>query len=350
MPSKAVAARRRCGCRRPCAAASASWSGASQRGSQRPGFGFNVVHDRPLYFALRCPGDACRPRRHRRLRLHQDRSWRVQLRCRRGRSGPARAAVARLPRKPVLLASRRTGAHADRTVVLCDLKGYGASRAPSGGPLGEGYSKREMAAELVAVMEPLGHDRFAVVGHDRGGRVAYRMAFDSPQRVERLCVLNIVPTVDQFERMAQSRRRSTTARGSCSPSRRRSPSASSAPAPSTSSATRSRRGQRALARSTPTPSTATSALSRPSRSPRSAPIIGPRSTLTARRCRRPGGRPQDPLPRAGALGRGRGRHVRRSAPGLAAVGGRRRRRPAGIRPLPPRGGAGRPDCIAAAIP
>lgn len=90
----------------------------------------------------------------------------------------------------------------DRTVVVCDLKGYGASRAPSGGSRGEGYSKRQMSAELVEVMARLGHDRFAVVGHDRGGRVAYRMALDSPHCVERLCVLNIVPTIDQFERMA----------------------------------------------------------------------------------------------------------------------------------------------------
>jgi haloacetate dehalogenase len=89
------------------------------------------------------------------------------------------------------------------SVVLCDLKGYGHSRAPAGGPLGEGYSKREMAAELVQLMDALGFDRFAVVGHDRGARVAYRMALDWPERVERLAVLNIIPTVDQFERMAQ---------------------------------------------------------------------------------------------------------------------------------------------------
>jgi haloacetate dehalogenase len=88
------------------------------------------------------------------------------------------------------------------TVVVCDLKGYGESRAAPGGPLGEGYDKRTMAAELREVMARLGHERFSVVGHDRGGRVAYRMALDHPDAVERLCVLNIVPTVDQFERMA----------------------------------------------------------------------------------------------------------------------------------------------------
>ena len=92
---------------------------------------------------------------------------------------------------------------ADRnTVVVCDLKGYGGSRSAPGGPLGEGYDKRTMAAELREVMARIGHARFSVVGHDRGGRVAYRMALDDPDAVERLAVLNIVPTVDQFERMA----------------------------------------------------------------------------------------------------------------------------------------------------
>jgi haloacetate dehalogenase len=91
---------------------------------------------------------------------------------------------------------------ARNTVVVCDIKGYGESRSAPGGPLGEGYGKREMAAELAEVMARLGHERFAVVGHDRGGRVAYRMAIDDPGVVERLGVLNIVPTVDQFERMA----------------------------------------------------------------------------------------------------------------------------------------------------
>jgi haloacetate dehalogenase len=88
------------------------------------------------------------------------------------------------------------------TVVVCDLKGYGESRSGPGGPAGEGYSKREMAGELIELMERLGFDRFAVVGHDRGGRVAYRMALDHPRVVDCLAVLNIVPTVDQFERMS----------------------------------------------------------------------------------------------------------------------------------------------------
>jgi haloacetate dehalogenase len=87
-------------------------------------------------------------------------------------------------------------------VVAPDLRGYGATEAPPGGPRGEGYSKREMAGELVELMAACGHDRFAVVGHDRGARVAYRLTLDHPERVTRLALLNIVPTVDQFERMA----------------------------------------------------------------------------------------------------------------------------------------------------
>ena len=86
-------------------------------------------------------------------------------------------------------------------VVAPDLRGYGASRAPAGGPRGEGFSKREMARELVEVMSALGHERFAVVGHNRGARVGYRMALDHPERVARVAVLNVVPTIEQFERM-----------------------------------------------------------------------------------------------------------------------------------------------------
>jgi haloacetate dehalogenase len=86
-------------------------------------------------------------------------------------------------------------------VVAPDLRGYGASQAPPGGPRGEGYSKREMAGELVELMAVLGHERFAVVGHDRGARVAYRLALDHPERETRVAVLNVVPTVEQFDRM-----------------------------------------------------------------------------------------------------------------------------------------------------
>jgi haloacetate dehalogenase len=86
-------------------------------------------------------------------------------------------------------------------VVVADLRGYGASEAPPGGPHGEGYTKREMAGELIELMVALGHAKFAVVGHDRGARVAFRLALDHPDRVTRVVLLNVVPTLEQFERM-----------------------------------------------------------------------------------------------------------------------------------------------------
>ncbi|MEM9220918.1 MAG: alpha/beta hydrolase [Pseudomonadota bacterium] len=78
------------------------------------------------------------------------------------------------------------------TVIAPDLPGYGRSDAPDGGPAR--YSKRRIAADMVALMELLGYGRFAVVGHDRGGRVGYRLSLDHPQRVLALAVLDIVPT------------------------------------------------------------------------------------------------------------------------------------------------------------
>ena len=84
------------------------------------------------------------------------------------------------------------------TVVAADLRGYGESDRPAGGPDHAGYSKRAMAADMVAVMRLLGHRRFAVAGHDRGGRVAHRMALDHPDVVERAAVLDIVPTRTLF--------------------------------------------------------------------------------------------------------------------------------------------------------
>ncbi|ACL58004.1 alpha/beta fold hydrolase [Methylobacterium nodulans] len=85
-------------------------------------------------------------------------------------------------------------------VVAMDLRGYGDSEKPPGGAGHINYSKRVMAADAVAVMQTLGHDRFAVVGHDRGGRVAHRMALDFPERVSRLAVLDIAPTATMYAR------------------------------------------------------------------------------------------------------------------------------------------------------
>lgn len=83
------------------------------------------------------------------------------------------------------------------TVVAADLPGYGDSRAPA-----DGYGKREAGRALVRLMRELGLRRFAVVGHDRGARVAYRMALDQPGAISHLGVLDIVPTLDVAQAMS----------------------------------------------------------------------------------------------------------------------------------------------------
>lgn len=87
------------------------------------------------------------------------------------------------------------------TVVCPDLRGYGDSDRPPSDSAHRAYAKRAMAADQVEAMARLGFERFAVAGHDRGGRVAYRMALDHPERVSRLAVLDIVPTLETWERM-----------------------------------------------------------------------------------------------------------------------------------------------------
>jgi len=86
------------------------------------------------------------------------------------------------------------------TVVCADLRGYGQSSCPPSAPDHAPYSKRAMAKDAVAVMEKLGFRAFSVAGHDRGARVAYRLALDSPDRVRRVAVLDIVPTADAWDR------------------------------------------------------------------------------------------------------------------------------------------------------
>jgi haloacetate dehalogenase len=88
---------------------------------------------------------------------------------------------------------------AGHTVVLTDLRGYGDSDKPAPGPGDEAYAKRTMALDQVRVMAELGFDRFALVGHDRGARVAHRLTLDHPETVTRLALLDIVPTRHVFD-------------------------------------------------------------------------------------------------------------------------------------------------------
>ena len=85
------------------------------------------------------------------------------------------------------------------TVICPDLKGYGDSDAPAPTPDSGNYSKRVMGEEMLALMKEFGHQRFALVGHDRGGRVAYRLALDHPRAVTRLGILDIVPTSEYWD-------------------------------------------------------------------------------------------------------------------------------------------------------
>lgn len=83
-------------------------------------------------------------------------------------------------------------------LVLPDLRGYGDSAKPAGLPDHANYSKRAMAADVHALMQRLGHAQYAVCGHDRGGRVAHRLALDQPQAVTQLALIDIAPTLDMY--------------------------------------------------------------------------------------------------------------------------------------------------------
>ena len=88
----------------------------------------------------------------------------------------------------------------DHTVICVDLRGYGRSGAPASTEDHYPYTKRAMANELVTVMEKLGYSRFDLVGHDRGGRVSYRLALDHPDSVRRLAVFDVIPISEAWGR------------------------------------------------------------------------------------------------------------------------------------------------------
>jgi len=87
------------------------------------------------------------------------------------------------------------------TLVIADLPGYGWSAVPEAAADHAPYDKRSMAKAMIEVMEALGHAHFRLAGHDRGGRVSYRLALDHPGRLDKLAVLDIVPTYDMWHRM-----------------------------------------------------------------------------------------------------------------------------------------------------
>ena len=90
------------------------------------------------------------------------------------------------------------------TVVLADLRGYGDSSRPAGDPEHVNYSKRTMARDLLRLMARLGHEHFSVLAHDRGARVAHRLAMDYPASVQRLVLLDIAPTLAMYEQTGEA--------------------------------------------------------------------------------------------------------------------------------------------------
>jgi haloacetate dehalogenase len=117
----------------------------------------------------------------------------VRLRVRYGGSGPALVLLHGHPRTHTTWHAVAALLAPDFTVVCPDLRGYGGSSKPASDASHAAYSKRAMARDIVGLMAALGHDRFSVVGHDRGAYVALRAALDHPERIDKLAFMGVVP-------------------------------------------------------------------------------------------------------------------------------------------------------------
>ena len=135
--------------------------------------------------------------------LHDIQTTAVRLRCAVGGSGPPLLLLHGHPQTHATWHKVAPGLARHFTVVAADLRGYGDSDKPAGGERHVNYSKRAMAQDQVELMAALGFPRFAVVGHDRGARVAHRMALDHAHAVQRLAVLDIAPTATMYARTNQ---------------------------------------------------------------------------------------------------------------------------------------------------
>jgi len=124
----------------------------------------------------------------------------VSIRARIGGQGPPLLLLHGNPQTHVMWHKVAPALSEHFTVVATDLTGYGMSSKPPSSTDHERYSKRALARDQIAAMRRLGFERFHVAGHDRGGRVGYRMALDFPETVLKLAVLDIVPTGEAFAR------------------------------------------------------------------------------------------------------------------------------------------------------
>jgi haloacetate dehalogenase len=120
--------------------------------------------------------------------------------CQEGGAGPAVLLLHGFPETSLMWHGVAPLLANDFTVVAADLPGYGRSDCPAGSEDHEAMSKRALASTLVEAMQALGHETFAIIGHDRGGRVAYRAALDHPDRVTAVAVLDVIPTYEVWER------------------------------------------------------------------------------------------------------------------------------------------------------
>jgi len=122
------------------------------------------------------------------------------IRLRRGGSGPPLLLLHGNPQTHAMWHRAAPALSRRYAVVAPDLRGYGGSFKPPATPDHAPYAKTEMAKDMVEVMEHFGHRSFFLAGHDRGARVAHRLALDFPDRVRKLAVLDIIPTIEHFER------------------------------------------------------------------------------------------------------------------------------------------------------
>jgi haloacetate dehalogenase len=125
----------------------------------------------------------------------------IEIHLRTGGSGPPLLLLHGYPQTHVMWHRIAPELARRCTLVIPDLRGYGASSGPRGDEAHTVYSKRAMAEDCFAIMRALGYARFMVAGHDRGGRVAYRLALDHPEAVAALIPVDIIPTAEVWRRL-----------------------------------------------------------------------------------------------------------------------------------------------------